>query len=87
VQVSDHAFRYYKNYFTSHGTGKPIISIPTEAIRSITPFTQANKEAFTRGKTLRKDAELENRLFDNMFEIHLNKDFEEIYLYRDLDAQ
>lgn len=83
-QISTHAFRYFKNYYSSHGTSKPLVAVPNAAILKIVPFTSINKEAFFVGK--RKNAELERRLMDNMFEVVLHHDYESIYLYREIDA-
>ena len=86
-QVSTHAFRYFKNFYTAHNSNRPLVAIPNVAIRKINPFSDINKEAFFVGKCKRKDEELERRLFDNMFEVVLYQDYESIYLYRNLEAQ
>ncbi len=85
-QYSAHAFRYFKNHLAAAGKSKPLVAIPNAAIRKVCPFTDINREAFLVGKCQRRNEELERRLFDNMFEIVLFHDYEEIYLYRDIDA-
>jgi hypothetical protein len=86
VQTSKHAFRYFKNFYTSQGNSKPLVAIPNAAILKITPFTDFNKESFMVGRNRRKNHDLEDRLFSNMFEIELQHDYESIYLYREIDA-
>lgn len=86
-EISTHAFRYFKNYYSSHGTSKPLVAIPNAAVIKIVPFTNINKEAFVFGKRRGKNEELEKRLMENMFEVILYDDYESIYLYREIDAQ
>ncbi len=85
-QVSTHAFRYFKSYFSSHGASKPLLAIPNSAICEIRPFTDLNKEAFLVGRRKKGEDGLEKRLLDNMFEVILHHEYESIYLYRELDA-
>ena len=90
VQVSTHAFRYYKNMYGCQGTSKPLLSLPNSAILRIVPFTPVNKEAYTKGKRRRTTTDLEQRLFENMFEIELYPDYEDnedVYLQREFDQQ
>ena len=70
VEVSTHAFRYFKSSYAAKSGGKAIVAIPNAAIAKITRFTSINKEAFLKGK--RNTLELETRLFDYMFEIELD---------------
>ena len=85
VEVSTHAFRYFKSSYAAKGGSKAIVSIPNAAIVKISRFTSINKEAFLKGK--RSTLELETRLFDHMFEIELDQDYEKIYMFRDLEAK
>lgn len=88
VQVSAHAFRYFKNFYTAQGSSKPIVAVPNQAIIKIVPFTQLNKEAYTKTHCRNeKERDLEIRLFDNMFEIVLDQDYEKIFRFREIDAQ
>jgi hypothetical protein len=73
-QISTHAFRYFKNYYCSHGTSKPLVAVPNGAIMKIVPFTEINKEAFFVGKRRGKNEALERRLMGNMFEVVLHDD-------------
>jgi hypothetical protein len=59
--------------------------VPNAAIVKISRFTSINKEAYLKGK--RANLELERRLFDHMFEIELDQDYEKIYMYRDFEAK
>ena len=59
--------------------------MPNAAIVKISRFTSINKEAYLKGK--RANLELERRLFDHMFEIELDQDYEKIYMYRDFEAK
>lgn len=61
------------------------MSVPNAAIVKISRFTSINKEAYLKGK--RANLELERRLFDHMFEIELDQDYEKIYMYRDFEAK
>jgi hypothetical protein len=61
------------------------VAVPNKAIIKIIPFNQLNKEAYTKNK--RKDKDLEMRLFDNMFEIVLDQDYEKIFRFREIDTQ
>lgn len=85
--MSTHAFRYFKNFYTSQGSGKPIVAVPNQAIIKIIPFNQLNKEAYTKTHCRNeKDRDLEKRLFDNMFEIVLDQDYEKIFRFREIDT-
>jgi hypothetical protein len=84
-EVSTHAFRYFKNFYSSHGSSKPLVAIPNDAIVKIKPFKDFNKDVYFKGKTRHKDLALEMRLFDHMFEVELFHDYESLYLYRELD--
>ena len=81
-----HAFRYFKNYYASHSNNKALVSIPNNVIVKIIPFKDIKKEAFINANTRKRDAELEKRLFDNMFEVVLHHDYESVYLYREIEA-
>ena len=70
LQVSKHAFRYFKSSLTARGGGKAIVSVPNAAIVKILRFNSINKDAFLKGK--KNTHELERRLFDHMFEIELD---------------
>lgn len=61
------------------------MSVPNAAIVKISRFTSINKEAYLKGK--RANLELERRLFDHMFEIELDQDYEKIYMYRDFEGK
>jgi hypothetical protein len=62
------------------------VAVPNKAVIKIVPFNQLNKEAFIKGKVRGKDKELEARLFDHMFEIILDQDYERIYMFREYDT-
>jgi len=61
------------------------VSVPNAAIVKISRFTSINKEAYLKGR--RANFELERRLFDHMFEIELDQDYEKIYMFRDFEAK
>jgi hypothetical protein len=66
------------------------VAVPNKAILKIIPFTQLNKEAYLKGHSRKGEGavhkELEMRLFDNMFEIVLDQDYEKIFRFREIDA-
>ena len=83
VQISRRAFRYFKNESESYG-GKPIVCFRKNIIKQALPYG-VNKESYLkRGSAVAKSGK-ENDLFDNMFEIELNADYEDNFQYRQLD--
>jgi hypothetical protein len=66
------------------------VAVPNKAILKIIPFTQLNKEAYLKGHSRKGEGaahkELEMRLFENMFEIVLDQEYEKIFRFREIDA-
>ena len=75
VQISKRAFRCFRNEGDSFG-GKPILSFRKNIIKSALPY-EVNKGSYLkRGSAVAKSGK-EDVLFDNMFEIVLNQDYED----------
>ena len=80
VQISKRAFRYFRTKQESY-FGKPIASIRKRIIHSAKPY-EVNKYSYLKpGAAVAKSHE-EDELFDNMFEIVLNQDYEDNYQFR-----
>ena len=83
VQISKRAFRYFKNK-TESFAGKPIVCFRKSIIKQAAPYKVNKASYLKKGSAVTKSGK-ENVLFDNMFEIELNEDYEDNFQYRDLD--
>ena len=83
VQISQRAFRYFKNKYEAK-TGKPIVAFRKRIIKSAAGIN-VNKNSYLKPGSKIAQSKKEDHLFDNMFEILLNEDYEENYNYRDLE--
>ncbi|CDW87864.1 UNKNOWN [Stylonychia lemnae] len=83
VQVSNNAFRYFRNQYQSFGLNKPIVSIPIRAIEDVSRI-EVNTEAFFRKRNVK---EIERTLFQYMFEVYLRDDYEDIFNFRDEEVK
>jgi hypothetical protein len=69
VQISKKAFRYFENEYRSHN-GKPIVCFRKDIILKCVPY-HVNKSSYLKpGSTVFKEG-VEDKLFNNMFEIIL----------------
>ena len=75
VQISKRALRYFKNESESY-TGKPIVSIRKTIIKSAQSYL-VNKGSYLKPGSAVTKSHKEDKLFDNMFEIVLNQDYED----------
>ena len=80
VQISKRAFRYYKNIQDSFH-GKPIVAFRKKIIKYAKPY-KVNKNSYLKPGSAIAKSHTEDHLFDNMFEIVLNEDYEDNYDYR-----
>ena len=83
VQISQRAFRYFKNKYEAKA-GKPIVAFRKKIIKSATGIS-VNKNSYLKPGSKIAQSKKEDHLFDNMFEILLNEDYEDNYDYRDLE--
>ena len=80
VQISQRAFRYFKNEQDAV-KGKPIVAIRKKIIDVVKPY-KVNKFSYLKpGSRIAKSGK-EDHLFDCMFEIMLEEDYEDNYDYR-----
>ena len=84
VQISKRAFRYFKNKSDSYN-GKPLVSIRKAVIKCAQPY-EVNKGSYLKPGSAVTKSHKEDKLFDNMFEIVLNKDYEDHFRYRKYEA-
>ena len=85
VQVSKRAFRYFKKKNDVY-TGKPLVSIRKSVIQSALPYF-VNKASYLKPGSAITKSHKEDVLFDNMFEIVLNQDYEDNYNYREIEVK
>ena len=83
VQISRRAFRYFRNESECF-SGKPLVSFRKRIIKSALPF-EVDKNAYLKPGSSVAKSHKEDDLFDNMFEITLNQDYESAYQYRKFD--
>lgn len=84
VQISRKAFRYFKNKFHLAG-GKPLVAFRKKIILKAVPYRIENKSSYLKPGAKITKTHKEDVLFDNMFEIILNEDYEDNYLFRDIE--
>ena len=80
VQISKRAFRYFKSENDKH-TGKPIVSIRKTVIKTAKPY-KVNKGSYLKPGSAITKSHREDKLFDNMFELILDNDYEDEVNYR-----
>lgn len=81
VQVSERAFRYFKDK-TSSENGKPLVAFRKKIIRQAVAYS-LNKTSYIKPGSRIANSKLENHLFENMFEIELNEDYEDQLKFRE----
>ena len=81
VQISRRAFRYFKNRYEAKA-GKPIVAFRKKIIQRAVPY-KVNKTSYVKPGSRIAQAGTEDALFDNMFEVILNEDYEDNYQFRD----
>jgi hypothetical protein len=84
VQISRKAFRYFKNKFHTAG-GKPLVAFRKKIILKAVPYRMENKSSYLKPGAKITKTHTEDALFDNMFEIILNEDYEDHYLFREME--
>lgn len=84
VQISRKAFRYFKNKFHTAG-GKPLVAFRKKIILKAVPYLIENKSSYLKPGAKITKTHTEDALFDNMFEIILNEDYEDNYLFREME--
>ena len=84
VQVSERAFRYFKNRGAKYG--KPLVVFPKNIIDSVKPY-RVNKNSYIKPGSAIAKSHKEDKLFDNMFEIVLKADYEDYTDHRDIERQ
>ena len=84
VQLTSQSFRYFENQYKAqncqiniHG---PLISVPIESIKQA---VKINPKTFELQQNRSRDRQ--EHLYQNMFELVLNCDFEQIHQYRQFD--
>lgn len=75
VQISRRAFRYFKDR-SYIDTKKPLVSFRKSLIKDIV-FYKINKESYIKLGSKINKSQLEHLLFENVFEIELNADYED----------
>ena len=81
VQISQRAFRYFKNKYEAI-SGKPIVAFRKKIIEEAKPY-KVNKQSYMKAGSRIAQKGIEDQYFDNMFEIVLNEDYEDNYMFRD----
>jgi hypothetical protein len=72
--VSERAFRYFHNKYKSL-TDKPLVALRRTLIHSVKPY-KCSKESYLKKGSRAAQSGLESKLFDHMFELILNEDYE-----------
>ena len=85
VQISKRAVRYFKSQKEAFA-GKPLVSIRKKIIKEAIPY-EVNKASYLKPGSAVTKSHKEDKLFDNMFEIVLNQDYEDNFNFRKLEKQ
>ena len=80
VQMSKRAFRYFRTKQDA-ASGKPIVAFRKRIIKIAKPY-KVNKSSYLKPGSAIAKSRKEDHLFENMFEIVLNEDYEDNYDYR-----
>lgn len=83
VQISKRAFRYFKDKPSVAG-GKPLVAIRKHIVKQCVEY-KVNKKSYIKKGARVNQNRMEHELFDNMFEMQLNEDYEDNLDYRDLE--
>lgn len=81
MQISKRAFRYFKDKAAVAG-GKPLVMFRKTIIKQCVSY-KANKFSYLKKGSKVYGDPLEHKLFENMFEMQLNEDYEDNYDMRD----
>ena len=85
VELSTNAFRYFENYYKSL-KGVPIVCFRKKIIMKCIPY-KVNKTSYLKpGSKVFKQG-VEDKLFDNMFEIVLVEDYETNCHYKEFNDE
>ena len=83
VQISLRAFRYFRNQYNAIKL-EPIVAFRKRIIDDAVPY-KVNKASYLKPGSAIAQSGKEDALFDNLFEIKLNDDYEDNYLFRDFE--
>ena len=83
VQISQRAFRYFRNRYEAKA-GKPIVAFRKRIIRAAEAY-KVNKASYLKKGSKIAQSGKEDHLFDLMFEIKLNENYEDNFHYRDVE--
>ena len=83
VQISHRAFRYFRNQYEA-SRGKPIVAFRKNIISAAKPYKVNKASYLKRGSKIAQSGE-EDLLFDQMFEIELNENYEDNYDFRNIE--
>ena len=83
VQISQRAFRYFRNQYDAV-SGRPIVSFRKQIVYTAKPYL-INKGSYLKRGTRITQSGKEDDLFDNAFELELIEDYEDNYLFRDIE--
>ncbi len=75
MQISKRAFRYFKDKAAVKG-GKPLVMFRKNIIKQCVSY-KVNKNSYLKRGSKTFANPLEHRLFENMFEMQLNEDYED----------
>jgi len=75
VQISERAFRYFKDKASSE-KGKPLVAFRRKIIKRASEYS-LNKNSYVKPGSRIAKSKLESQLFEHMFEIELNEDYED----------
>ena len=81
VQISLRAFRYFRNRFEAK-SGRPIVAFRKRIIKAAVPY-KINKASYLKPGSRIAQSGKEDNLFDHMFELELNEDYEDNFNFRD----
>ena len=81
VQISERAFRYFKDKASSQN-GKPLVAFRKKIIKRASAYS-LNKNSYVKPGSRIASSQIENSLFQNMFEIELNEDYEDQLYFRE----
>ena len=85
VQISKRAFRYFRNKSDAYSS-RPLASIRKTIIKSAQTI-EVNKGSYLKRGSRVAKSHKEDVLFDNMFEIILNQDYEDHFHFRKLENE
>jgi len=84
VQISLRAFRYYRSKVDAILMRRPVVAFRKNIISKASPY-EVNKASYLKNGSRIAKSGTEDKLFDNMFEIELNANYEDYYHLRDLE--